>query len=542
MSLEASSTGTSKGYVDKKVQIEADIRTAEDAYLQQQIDGAKEAIAAETQRATAEEDALKQSVAGIGADLQGEIQARVEDVAQVEAIATGVKDNLITETNERKSADNEIRREVTGIVATFDEAVDGLKVKDAEIEAAVATKADKEATYTKTEVDARLAEKAANSALNAETEARKAEDGKLSTAISTTADSTLKEAKKYADSVATGAMIWKGKRTYEQLPTSGQRVGDFYTISDRQNKEYAWNGTEWVDVGADVDFSEMQRQIAANETAIAGETTRAKAAEKANTDAIASAVYAIGNEADRATEAEGGLRSSIVAEVSRAEAAELALSDANAAEVAARIKAIEDESSARIKAIADEATARIEAVKLANEARESGDASLSAKIATNAANIAKNAATLSTYESNVNPYSLKVAVRQGNTATYSHSTGILSVGSAFGYFSNEYGNINIGNNTKEIKVKLREPVGGDPEVAERFAGTEFYRIYVNKSQEYYTQTKVTDKPPLGYYYIGYVYTNWSTTGWDEGSKFSIRSFRIADWYYRSQQIKLVIED
>ncbi len=53
----------------------------------------------------------------------------------------------------------------------------------------------------------------------------------------------------------TSSMTYKGSvATYEDLPSSGNKVGDFYNVLSN-GKNYAWDGTNWDDAGGTVDFS-----------------------------------------------------------------------------------------------------------------------------------------------------------------------------------------------------------------------------------------------------------------------------------------------
>ena len=46
-------------------------------------------------------------------------------------------------------------------------------------------------------------------------------------------------------SALTSAVVYKGSvQTYEDLPTSGQKVGDMYDVQESENN-YIWNGTSW---------------------------------------------------------------------------------------------------------------------------------------------------------------------------------------------------------------------------------------------------------------------------------------------------------
>lgn len=53
----------------------------------------------------------------------------------------------------------------------------------------------------------------------------------------------------------TSAMTYKGSvASYSDLPSSGQKVGDFYDVLDT-GKNYAWDGTKWDDAGGVVDLT-----------------------------------------------------------------------------------------------------------------------------------------------------------------------------------------------------------------------------------------------------------------------------------------------
>lgn len=51
-------------------------------------------------------------------------------------------------------------------------------------------------------------------------------------------------------------MHYKGAvATYDDLPTTNLEVGDVYNVTDT-GKNYAWNGTEWDELGGDIDLSD----------------------------------------------------------------------------------------------------------------------------------------------------------------------------------------------------------------------------------------------------------------------------------------------
>ena len=93
-------------------------------------------------------------------------------------------------------------------------------------------KADKSTTYTKTEVDNALDLKADKSDTYTKTQV----DNAISSAVSS--------AYKYKGSVA----------TYNDLPSSGNEVGDVYNVEDTGDN-YAWTGSAWDKLSGTVDLS-----------------------------------------------------------------------------------------------------------------------------------------------------------------------------------------------------------------------------------------------------------------------------------------------
>lgn len=46
----------------------------------------------------------------------------------------------------------------------------------------------------------------------------------------------------------TSGFDYKGSVSTKTNLPSGASVGDVYTVADEENKKYAWNGTEWIDI------------------------------------------------------------------------------------------------------------------------------------------------------------------------------------------------------------------------------------------------------------------------------------------------------
>ena len=59
-----------------------------------------------------------------------------------------------------------------------------------------------------------------------------------------------------------GAYVYKGSRTYANLPSSGQEIGDVYNVTDAHDgvpagTNYAWNGSAWDALGGSFSVDTM---------------------------------------------------------------------------------------------------------------------------------------------------------------------------------------------------------------------------------------------------------------------------------------------
>ena len=74
--------------------------------------------------------------------------------------------------------------------------------------------------------------------------------------LSTNLNNEITRAKAEEDSIraiASSAFHFKGtKDSYDDLPKTGNKQGDVWQVGD---KEYAWNGSEWVELGFNIDLS-----------------------------------------------------------------------------------------------------------------------------------------------------------------------------------------------------------------------------------------------------------------------------------------------
>lgn len=82
-------------------------------------------------------------------------------------------------------------------------------------------------------------------------------DGEIDAVAKDLADNYYKKSETYnkseIDGLVSGVFHFEGaKDSYEALPAEGNTKGDVYQVGD---KEYAWNGTEWVELGFVVDLS-----------------------------------------------------------------------------------------------------------------------------------------------------------------------------------------------------------------------------------------------------------------------------------------------
>ena len=82
-------------------------------------------------------------------------------------------------------------------------------------------------------------------------------DGEIDAVAKDLADNYYKKSETYTktevDGLVSGVFHFEGvKDSYDALPIEGNTKGDVYQVGD---KEYAWNGTEWVELGFVVDLS-----------------------------------------------------------------------------------------------------------------------------------------------------------------------------------------------------------------------------------------------------------------------------------------------
>lgn len=99
--------------------------------------------------------------------------------------------------------------------------------------------------------------------------------------LRTDLDNEISRAKSEEDSIraiASSAFHFKGtKPSYNDLPKTGNTQGDVWQVGD---KEYAWNGTAWVELGFNIDLSPYITTVDA-ETKIS--TAKSEAISSANT-------------------------------------------------------------------------------------------------------------------------------------------------------------------------------------------------------------------------------------------------------------------
>lgn len=269
MRLVENASGISKGYVDNAVRAEAEAREAADAGVKEYAAGLVSGEEAARKAADSAERAERMT-----ADSQ--LQQGVDtNAANITANASA----LTSEAGTRASEDQRLEGVIEG---------------------------------HKQEADNRFNELAGSMAGGFE-------------AVNATIASNLEAAKAYADSVASGALHFRGVvATKAQLPAS-PAVGDFYTVTAEDNEEYAWNGSQWYGIGKSVDVSAITNRISANESAILTEKNERESAMSAESAARAAA--------------DTSLNSKITGEISRAVAAE----EKNAADIA---KEVEDRASA----------------------------------------------------------------------------------------------------------------------------------------------------------------------------------------------------
>jgi hypothetical protein len=199
------STLAVKSEVETELNKKADKATT---YTKTEVDGLIDGVEAEVNKKANSADVYTKT----------EINTTLEGYATDAELKT-VSDNLGT---------------LTGRVTTAEGAIDA-------VEAAVATKAEAADVYTKTEIDGKV------STINTEI-------GKKANSATTIAGYGITDAytKTEVDQKIAGTFKFKGEvASFDKLPT-GAAEGDVYQVGD---KEYAYDGDSWVELGFNVDLT-----------------------------------------------------------------------------------------------------------------------------------------------------------------------------------------------------------------------------------------------------------------------------------------------
>lgn len=189
--------------------------------------------------------------------------------------------------------------DVIALQTSYNELIQALSAEVQRATTAENQKANKADVYTETETDTKLNLKADKTALNTEATTRKNEDDAIKallskheeqeasdiTSLQTAITNAIATAKAYTDSAVVGSTKWMGVCKYSELPKNPNK-GEFWTISDKQNKEFIWNGEQWMDIGADVDFTEMQTAINNLSTNLALKADKTSVYTKTESDAL----------------------------------------------------------------------------------------------------------------------------------------------------------------------------------------------------------------------------------------------------------------
>lgn len=156
----------------------------------------------------------------------------------------------------------------------------------------LSSKADKTSVYTKEEADALLDGKASTTTLNeAKLELQNSINTKANIAT-TLSGYGISDAytKSQVDGMVAGTFHFKGEKdSYDKLPTDA-KTGDVWQVGE---KEYAYNGTNWIELGFNIDLSAYitSEAVAAdyatkNELSTAQTTLQNNINTKANSDDV----------------------------------------------------------------------------------------------------------------------------------------------------------------------------------------------------------------------------------------------------------------
>ena len=230
------------------------------------------------------------------AEVDAYTKAETDEIVEgleAEIAAKALKSEVYTKT--------EINSTVEGINTEIGKKANSADVyTKTETNAELDKKADKSTTYTKTEVDGLLGDKADTTAVNTalagkadtstvttlETNLTNSINGKADKATSLTGYGiTDAYTKSEVDGMVAGTFHFKGsKNSYAELQAlTGMKEGDVYQVAD---KEYAYNGSTWVELGFNIDLSAYATTAAVAESYATKQNLTDGLANKADTSSV----------------------------------------------------------------------------------------------------------------------------------------------------------------------------------------------------------------------------------------------------------------
>lgn len=152
------------------------------------------------------------------------------------------------------------------------------KVSKSDLDSSLSTELDAKATTAA--MNSALAKKADQSTVENLEDSLTTEIGKKATKATTIAGYGITDAytKTEVDGMVAGTFHFRGEKSaYNQLPTNAKE-GDVWQVGD---KEYAWDGDSWVELGFNIDLSAYAKtaDVAATYATIATVSTKANSAD-----------------------------------------------------------------------------------------------------------------------------------------------------------------------------------------------------------------------------------------------------------------------
>lgn len=305
--------------LDTKINQETSRATAKETELQSNIKAEEtRAINAEQQNATAIANEISDRIADVTDEQNARIIAVDTEKTRAMAAEKKLTDDLASEAQTRSANDATEKNRAESAEATITTNLNNEVVRAKAAELANKTAIEKEVVDRKEAIDSEVIDR--NAAILVETQRAQAEEAELlskiddhtttvNAALALKADKADTYTKAQVDSKLSGAYKVKGSSTFENLPISGNVIGDVYNITnafDLDGNHYdagtnvVWTDQGWDPLSGSFDTTKIEGDIQNVADNLSVEIVRATTAEQNITNSVTTL-------AGRVTTAEGKL-------------------------------------------------------------------------------------------------------------------------------------------------------------------------------------------------------------------------------------------